>query len=134
MRILFDQCVPKRLRRLLPGHWVRTTGEMGWGEYQNGRLLALAQSQFDVLLTVDKNIPYQQNMSGRPIALLIVDAKNNTVPTLATAMPAVLALLPTVLPGQVYRVQAIVPEVAGEAASTNTAQQQPEPEDAESNS
>ena len=84
------------------------------GRLPERQVACIAQSQFDVLLTVDKNIPYQQNMGGRSIVLLIVEAKDNTVPTLATAMPDVLALLPTILPGQVYRVQAIVPEVASE--------------------
>ena len=78
---------------------------MGWDTYQNGALLAAAESQFDVFLTVDQNIPYQQNMSGRNLTLVIVKAKNNRLPTLAQSMPDVTRLLATILPGQVYRVQ-----------------------------
>jgi hypothetical protein len=106
MRILLDHCVPKRLRRLLMGHLVLTTEAMGWKTYKNGRLLNLAEMQFDVFLTTDKSIPFQQNMDERSIALVIMSAKNNSVPTLASLIPQVLSLLPTVEPGQVYIVEA----------------------------
>ena len=61
MRLLLDESVPAKLRRSLSSHEVRTVVEMGWSGVRNGKLLALAASQFDAFITVDKNLPYQQN-------------------------------------------------------------------------
>ncbi len=104
MKILFDHCTPKPLRRYLVGHEIRTAYQMGWDRIVNGKLLALAETKFDIFLTVDQNIPDQQNMRGRDIAVLV--AFGTSPVTLAPLMPEVLALLPTVQPGQVY----LVPE------------------------
>ena len=60
MRILLDECLPKRLKRDLTGHTARTVPEMGWAGKENGELLALATGQFDVFLTVDRNLSFQQ--------------------------------------------------------------------------
>ena len=106
MTILLDHCLPKRLRRFLPGHHVTTTREMRWEEIRNGELLSLAEEQFEVFLTIDKGIKYQQNMTGRTIAVITLRAKSNQIETLTPLMPRVLALLPTVEPGRVYVVQA----------------------------
>ncbi len=105
MTILLDHCLPKRLRRLLPGYVVTTTREMRWEEIANGRLLSLAETQFDVFLTIDKGIKHQQNMTGRAIAVITFRAKKNDIESLAPLMPQVLTLLPTVQPGQVYLVE-----------------------------
>jgi hypothetical protein len=61
MRLLLDECVPKRLKRELPGHEVNTVQDMGWAGFQNGALLELANGQFDAFLTVDQGIEYQRN-------------------------------------------------------------------------
>lgn len=106
MTILLDHCLPKRLRRSLPGHTVTTTREKRWEEIRNGELLSLAEEQFEVFLTIDKGIKYQQNFTGRAIAVITLRAVNNRIETLVPLMPQVLALLPTVQPGQVYLVQA----------------------------
>lgn len=79
---------------------------MGWERIVNGRLLTLAEAEFDVFLTVDQNIPDQQNMRGRAIAVIVMVAFDTSPITLALLMPQVLALLPGVEPGQVYTVQA----------------------------
>lgn len=105
MTILLDHCLPKRLRRLLPGNEVATTREMRWEKIQNGSLLSLAEQKFDVFLTIDKGIKHQQNMTGRTIAVMILRAKKNSIEFLAPLAPKVLALLPTVQPGQVYLVE-----------------------------
>ncbi len=106
MTILLDHCLPKRLRRFLPDYQVTTARQMRWEEIENGELLALAEQQFDVLLTMDKNMKYQQNFTGRDIAVVAFRAKNNRIETLTSLMPEVLALLPTVQAGQVYAVPA----------------------------
>ena len=105
MTILLDHCLPKRLRRLLPDYTVTTAREMRWEEIANGRLLSLAEAQFDVFLTMDKGIKHQQNMTGRTIAVVALRSKKNTIEMLAPLMPQVLALLPAVQPGQVYFVE-----------------------------
>ena len=72
MRLLLDESVPSRLRRSLPDHAVRTVVEMGWSGVKNGRLPALAANEFDAFVTVDKNLPYQQNLTTLPIAVLVL--------------------------------------------------------------
>ena len=79
---------------------------MGWDEIENGDLLDIAQTDFDVLLTTDKGFKYQQNFTGRNIAVITLRAVNNRMEILIPLMPQVLALLPTVQPGQVYVVEA----------------------------
>jgi hypothetical protein len=64
MRVLLDECVPRKLRRELPGHEVLTVTERGWSGIKNGELLALAQAEFDVFLTIDQNLKYQQNLKA----------------------------------------------------------------------
>jgi hypothetical protein len=73
VRVLFDQGTPAPLRHALVGHSVETAFELGWGTLQNGALIAEAESNgFDVLLTTDKNLKYQQNLSGRRIAIVVL--------------------------------------------------------------
>lgn len=72
MRILFDQGTPVPLRRSLAAHQVSTAHEMGWSELDNGRLLAAAEETFDVLVTTDRNLRHQQNMTGRRLAVLVL--------------------------------------------------------------
>ena len=106
MNILFDENFPRPLRRFLVGHSVRTAKQMGWAGIENGDLLAIAQSEFDVVLTTDKGIKYQQNFTGRDIAVITLRAFDNRLPKLTPLMPQVLALLPAVEPGRVYMVEA----------------------------
>jgi hypothetical protein len=87
MRLLLDESVPSRLRRSLPGHAVRAAVEMGWSGVKNGKLLSLAAAEFDVFITVDKNLPYQQNLAALPIAVVVLD-------TLSVELPALLSLMP----------------------------------------
>jgi len=106
VNILLDHCLNWRLKRLLPGHAVKSTLEMGWDTFRNGRLLTLAEAQFDVFLTVDKGIKYQQNFTGRDIAVITLRGRDNTIETHDPLMPQVIALLPAAQPGQVYFVEA----------------------------
>lgn len=72
MNVLLDHNVPVPVAELLPGHAVRTAVQEGWDGLSNGRLLAAAEARFDVLVTCDQNIVYQQNLSGRTIAIVAV--------------------------------------------------------------
>jgi len=70
MRILLDECVPWPMYKLLTGHACSTVQDLGWGGIKNGELLRRADGDFDVFVTSDQNIRYQQNLAGRNIAIL----------------------------------------------------------------
>lgn len=95
MKILLDHCVPKRLRLYLPRHEVWTTYEMGWATLKNGTLLtAAAEARFEVTITVDQNIEYQQNQTLLPLPIIILITFDNRLETLIPYMPQIeLALL-----------------------------------------
>jgi hypothetical protein len=99
MRVLLDECVPRALRRELPGHEVKTVAEAGWAGVKNGQLLKLAATRFDILITVDRNLEYQQNFAGLSLAVIVIHAPSNDVALLRPLMPAVLAAIPQAKPG-----------------------------------
>ena len=76
MRILFDECVPRTLRRSLANHYVRTAQQAGFAGYKNGQLIAAAEGEFGLLITTDKNLRYQQNLKTRKIAILLLPTNN----------------------------------------------------------
>jgi predicted nuclease of predicted toxin-antitoxin system len=104
MRILIDECLPKRLKRELPEHEVFTVQEMGWSSKTNGELLSLMMGNFDVFLTNDQNLEYQQNLSEVPLAFIVLVAINNKLETLKPLMPQVLKVLPTIKAGTVISI------------------------------
>jgi len=79
MHVLLDECVPRALRAQLPGHEVKTVAETGWTGVKNGELLRLAAQRFDVLLTVDRNLAYQQNLANAPIGVIVMHAPTNDI-------------------------------------------------------
>lgn len=89
MRILLDECVPRRLRRELQGYEVRTVPEMGWASFKNGVLLASASGKFDVLVTTDQRLTYQQNTSGFEIAVVVLVARRNKLEQLVKVLKTV---------------------------------------------
>jgi len=77
VRIFFDHNIPRKLRRLLKGHYVAIATEMGWETVENGDLLRAAEDAgFDVMVSADKDLSYQQNLSGRKIALVVISTNN----------------------------------------------------------
>jgi len=74
VKLLLDECLPRKLKGGLPGHEVKTVPEMGWAGIENGDLLPLIESKFDAFITIDGNMRYQQNMSGRSFALIVLTA------------------------------------------------------------
>jgi predicted nuclease of predicted toxin-antitoxin system len=94
VRVLLDECLPRRLKRDLVGHDVRTAPEMGWASKSNGELLALAAADFDVFLTSDRNLSHQQNLSVFDIAILVLVAASNRIDDLRPLVPRVLEVLP----------------------------------------
>jgi hypothetical protein len=101
MRVLLDECVPRGLRKELLGHEVKTVAEAGWAGVKNGELLQLAERQFDLLLTVDRNLEYQQNFAGLALAIIVINAPSNDIAVLRPLMPAVLAVISDAKPGMV---------------------------------
>jgi len=98
MRILLDECLPRKLKKDLPGHEARTVPEAGWAGIKNGRLLRLAESAFDVFLTVDQNVEYQQNLAAYNIAIVVLVSNDIRFRALQPFMPAVIQVLETIKP------------------------------------
>jgi hypothetical protein len=98
MRVLFDQATPVPIRPYLKGHYVRTAAQQGWDTLKNGELLTAAESDgFDVLLTTDKNMRYQQNLAGRIIAVVILGQQQ--WPQLRPHIQRVIEAVSTATPG-----------------------------------
>ena len=98
MRILFDEGVPRQLRFLLRPHMVITTDAAGWKGLKNGVLLDVAEKHdFDLLITNEKNLPYQQNLKTRRIAILVLD--HSKWPDLKFAVPKILRAIENAQPG-----------------------------------
>jgi Domain of unknown function (DUF5615) len=106
MRLLLDESVPKRLRNHLPSHDVRTVVEMGWSGVKNGALLALARPHFDAFITVDKNLPYQQNLTTLPVAVVVMRSFSNDLPRLLPLVPNLEIVLTDLVAGSCVNVDA----------------------------
>src|SRR5260370_21243749 len=105
MRVLLDECVPRKLKSTLTRYECRTVGEEGLGGKRNGELLSLAEDAgFDVFLTVDRGIEFQQNLQSRRIAVLLVRARSSRLADLLPHVPAVLEKLDSLRPGEIVRV------------------------------
>jgi len=105
MRLLLDECVVRKLKRDLAGHDVSTVVEAGYGGLRNGVLLRAASENFDVLITVDRNIPFQENVGSLQIAVLRIMSRGITYADLKPLVPEVLAALSTIKPGELLRVE-----------------------------
>ncbi len=92
------QSVPARLYKSLPNHHVSTAVREGWSGVKNGKLLAMAASSFNAFITVDKNLPYQQNLKTLPIALVVLDSCSNELHALLPLLPLLEAALVTLQP------------------------------------
>jgi predicted nuclease of predicted toxin-antitoxin system len=100
MKLLLDECVDQRLRADLHQHEVQTVAEMGWSNFKDGELLSAAQHQFDILITVDRNLPHQQHLPKFRIAVIILRARTNRLADLRPLAPLLLAVLPTAPVGE----------------------------------
>ena len=107
MRILIDECLNWRLGRALSGHYAVSAQKMGWSGVRNGRLLALAiENGFDVFLTGDLNLSFQQNVAEFSIIIIVLEAKGIQLHHTLPLMARVLELLPSLKPGRIVRVTA----------------------------
>ena len=101
MRILLDESLPRRLRAIFAGHEVVTVVEAGWSGVTNGELLRLAAVRFDVFVTADQNLQYQQNLSVLPLTVAVLVARDNQLELLRPAAEQLLARLAT-LPARMF--------------------------------
>jgi|SRR5437588_5375294 len=106
MKILIDECLPAALIGTLTamGHECETARRAGYGSKKNGELLTLAEDVWDVLLTSDRRMKYQQNMMGRKVAVVVLCAKSNRMKDLLPLMPAFAQALFSVSPGRIVEV------------------------------
>jgi len=105
MRILLDECLPRKLRLLLVGHEAITVTQAGWSGIKNGQLLTLAQEGFDVFLTIDQNMVAQQNLPEYDLAVVILEAQSNVLEALLPFVPKILELLSRPISG-IHRITA----------------------------
>jgi predicted nuclease of predicted toxin-antitoxin system len=104
MRVLLDECVPEGFLALLPEHLRAVTArEAGLAGRKNGDLLAAAEGRFDVLVTVDQNLPWQQHLSTFSLAVVVLRARSNSLLSLRPLVPDLLRALSFVGPGQIVR-------------------------------
>jgi predicted nuclease of predicted toxin-antitoxin system len=101
MRVFLDECVDWRLSRDLSGHEVNTARGMGWTSIKNGELLALAAQSFDVFVTVDRNLAFQQNVGALPICVIVLRARSNRLAALRPLVPRLLSAITAAKPGLV---------------------------------
>jgi hypothetical protein len=93
VKVFLDECVDRRLARDIVGYDVKTATQMGWTAIKNGELLTLAARQFDVFVTVDRNLSFQQNLSSFQIAGVVLCAKSNRLADLRPLAPHLLAAI-----------------------------------------
>jgi hypothetical protein len=104
VKILLDECIDRRLAKEIEGHEVITVPQAGWAGVQNGDLLRRAQDQFDVFVTVDRNLSFQQPLSQFIIAVIVLQAPTNRLKELRSLVPQLQRMLPLAPKGQVSRV------------------------------
>ena len=101
MKVFVDECVDWRLARDIVGHEVRTARQMGWATIKNGELLALAAREFDVFVTVDRNLSFQQHLPAFAIAVIVIRARSNRLTDLKPLLPELLTCIPAAKSGAV---------------------------------
>lgn len=105
MKVLLDECIPRKFKNALPDHQCQTVPEAGLAGNKNGVLLSLAEDPgFDLFLTMDKGLQYQQNLTGRNIAILIMRARSNRLADLLPHLTTCRSIMGSIQPGQVIRV------------------------------
>jgi predicted nuclease of predicted toxin-antitoxin system len=103
MRVLLDESLPRKLALELIGHDTQTVQRRGWSGLSNGELLRMASGEFEVLITGDRNLEFQQNPATLPLAVIVLIASNNRIETLRPLLPKMLEALKTLRPGQLVR-------------------------------
>jgi hypothetical protein len=97
MKIIIDECVPSIVKRSLPSRNIASVQEMGWSGIKNGKLLRLVAADFDIFITSDKNLRYQQNLSGLDLAIILLPT--NQVPVIKDLLPQIDAAMENIASG-----------------------------------
>jgi len=100
VKVLLDECLPRRLTKLLTGHEVVTVQEMGWSGFSNGELIEIMGAQFDVFVTIDGSLTFQQSLKDVTFRLIICSAPTNRLEDLEPLVPAILTAIDSLQPGQ----------------------------------
>ena len=107
MRVLLDEQLPRELAHEITGHDVRTVQQQGWAGLRNGELLQRATDVgFEVFVTADQSLPFQQNLARYSLAVVVLVARSNSLRHLRPLVPRLVQAIPTTRPGQVERVEA----------------------------
>ena len=106
MKVILDECLPRRLKQQLVDHDVSTVPEMGWAGVKNGALLRLVEAAFDAFVTIDGNMRYQQNLGVLGVGIVVLEASDNTIETLRPLCPQILRVLESIQPGEIVKVSA----------------------------
>jgi predicted nuclease of predicted toxin-antitoxin system len=101
VKILLDECIDRRFAKDIAGHEVKTVPQMGWAATKNGELLALAEKDFEVFVTVDRNLSFQQHLPRYTIAVIVLRAQSNRLQDLRPLVPKLLEMLPMAKGGEV---------------------------------
>lgn len=101
MKILLDECIDRRVSKEFVGYNIKTVPQMGWAGTKNGQLLALAEKEFDVFITVDRSLSFQQNLAVFNIAVIVLQSPTNRLSDLKLLVPKILAILPSLTKGKV---------------------------------
>jgi len=101
MQVLLDECLPRRLKRELIGHDVQAVPEAGWAGKKNSELMRLLLGRFEAFITIDQNLPAQENLAGVPFGVIVLRAPGNRFADLQPLVPNILEALKSLRPGQV---------------------------------
>jgi|SRR5215469_10901770 len=104
MRVLLDEQLPKDLPSQLRDHTVETVMERGWAGIKNGELLSRMRGHYNVLITMDRGIEFQQQVSTLRFGIVIVRARSNRMQHLSPLVPAILAAIAAIKPGRLLRI------------------------------
>ncbi len=106
MRVLLDESLPRRLKQELPEHEVSTVPEAGWAGTKNGELLSLAEPDFEVFVTMDRQLPFQQNLAGLDLCTVILVARSNDISDLRPLASTLRSAVNAATPGELVTIEA----------------------------
>lgn len=104
-RVLFDENMPRKLRRDLPEFYIRTAQEQGWSAYKNGQLLKQLSKVFDVLVTIDQNIRHQQNLAKFNVGIVAIEIPDTRIVFLRELIPEIREAITVVKPGELIVIE-----------------------------
>jgi predicted nuclease of predicted toxin-antitoxin system len=105
MKILLDECLPRKLKLGFPDQDLKTVPESGWAGKENGELLRLAEKNFDIFITNDKNLVFQQNIKALNISIIILSAKSNRLKDLLPYVDQIQLAIDSITTGEIITIK-----------------------------